>query len=65
VAKPSAGEGPTVYRIVFERDPHSNWIATAETSAGDIVGVGATIREAREDLDLQLKKVHAHATLPE
>ena len=57
--------GPTITRIVFEKDTYDTWVATAETSSGYIVGVGATIREARDDLDLQLKKVHAHAVLPE
>jgi hypothetical protein len=65
VVKPNADDGPTIRRIVFEKDGYDTWIATAETSAGAIVGVGATIREARDDLDLQLKKVHAHASLPE
>jgi hypothetical protein len=65
VAKLNASDGPTIRRIVFEKDDNDRWIATAESSAGDFVGVGATIAQAREDLDFQLKKVHAHAMLPE
>ena len=59
---PRDGDPPVVItRIVFERDERGDWTATAETSAGDMVGAGPSIREARLALDLLLKKSNARA----
>ena len=61
-ADPEDGDPPVyITRIVFERDEGGAWAATAETSVGDMVGTGATIREARMALDVLLKKANARA----